>query len=190
MEEIKIFASSEEALTRKEEVIKELDDCNNQIFNETDESKTPEFNEKYEALNNELMYIDEYLRKAHYKAPVESESILNKASIWIWFLMAALVILSIYPLFKVIDLSIVIKFLEMESVQNMTKLQQKTVLICSFLIYPVGLLIINAVGSIFTIKKAEDKKVYLFSSIPFWVLNVSSSLILFFTLILKTIKEL
>mgnify|MGYP003302742268 CR=1 FL=1 len=190
MEEMKTFASPEEALTRKEEVLKELEDYNNKIFDETEESKTEEFSENYAALSAELTYIDEYLRKAHYKKPVENESILNKASIWIWFLMAALVIITIYPLFKVIDVSIIVKFLKMESVQNMTTLQQKTVLICSFLIYPVTLFIVHGIASIFTLKKEENKKVYLFASIPFWLLNVSSSLVVFFTLIFPTLKDM
>lgn len=182
--------SIEEALQRKEDILAELENYNNAIFDETEESKTDEFNEKFQALNDEYAYVEEYIRKSHYKEPVEKEKFLNKVSIWIFAYFFILIVFCFYPLFELLDINIIIPFLELESVANMLPVQQKTVIICTFLIYPVGLLLINLPVRLLFIKSKEDKKIFFILSIVFWVILLSSILILFFSTILPTLKAL
>lgn len=188
--EFKELNSVEEALARKEELLTLLEGYNNAIFDETEESKTEEFNEQLQSLNDEYAYVEEYIRRSHYKEPVEIERFLNKVSMWIWPYFLVLLTACFYPLFELIDINIIIPFLKIESVQNMLPVQQKTVILCAFAIYPIGLLLINLLVRLFLIKSKENKKAYLIASIIFWVLLLSSILILFLSTILPTLKDL
>lgn len=175
MEEKK-FTSIEEALAKREELLTKLNEYNNMIFENQEEINTEDFSNNYQELQNELDKVDEYLSKKHYKEVEDTDSIINKASFWIWPYMAILIICSFYPLFKFIDLSIMIKFISLEQVANMTATNKIIVIVCAFLIFPASLLLLNVIPNFF-FSKAETKKVYFYLSLVFWASLLISSVI-------------
>lgn len=174
--EDKRFTSIEDALKVKEELLNKLDEYNNMIFENKEETNTSEFSNEYKSLQDELDEVVLYLEKNHYKEVVETDGIINKAAFWIWPYMAILIVTSFYPLFNFIDLSIIMKFISLEQVANMTPTNQIIVIVCAFLILPVTLLLLNIVPNFF-LKKPETKKVYFYISVVFWFSLFISSLI-------------
>ena len=180
----------EEALARKEELLALIAKYNDQIFNEEEVTKTQEFSDEYEKVQTEYEEIEELLTKLHYKEPIETDSMLNHTSLWLWAVLLVLFILSLYPLFNVINLEILIKFISIDSIKEMSSLQKKTLVLTGFLVYPVGLLLIDGIIGLFFVKKKENKLVYLIGSGVFLVSLLVSVLVIFFSLILPTLKDL
>lgn len=166
--EDKRLISIEDALKEKEELLSKLNDYNNMIFENNEEANTEEFSKAYQALQEKLEEVEIYLEKNHYKEKVETDSIINKAPLWIWPYMIVLILASFYPIFKNIDISIIMIFISLEQVANMTPTNQIIVIVCSFLILPASLLLLNIVPNFF-FKKAETKKVYFYLSVVFWI---------------------
>ena len=180
----------EEALARKEELLAQLAIYNDQIFNEEAVTQTEEFNETYEQLQAEYEEVEELLIKLHYKEPAETDSMLNHTSIWLWVFLLVIFILSLYPLFNVINLEILIKFISIDAISDMSSLQKKALLLTGFFIYPVGLLLIDVLVGVIFVRSKENKKVFLIGSGVFLVSLLVSVLIIFFNLILPTLKDL
>lgn len=180
----------EEALAKKEELLALIAKYNDQIFNEEEVTKTEEFNQEYAKVQGEYEELEELLIKLHYKEPAETDSMLNHTSIWLWAVLLVLFILSLYPLFNVINLEILIKFISIDAVSEMTSLQKKALVLTGFLVYPVGLLLIDGVIGLFFVKKKENKIVYLIGSGLFLVSLLTSVLVILFRLILPTLKDL
>lgn len=167
MEYIEI-TSIEEALEKRNQLELELSKLNDQIFHETEESKTVEFNEHYKTVQDEFNYICEYLVKNKYKEQTVESGVINNASLALWFIMIPLIILTIYPLFNTIQLSILIKFLSIEKIVSLDYVKQIVVLICSFLILPVLLCVVALIVTN-VIKKPESKKVSKILNLIFFI---------------------
>ena len=180
----------EELLQRKEELLAEIAKYNDQIFNEEEVTKTQEFSDEYEKVQTEYEEIEELLTKLHYKEPAETDSFLNHTSVWLWVFLFVLFVLSLYPLFNVINLEILIKIISVDGINEMSSLQKKTLLLVGYFAYPVGLLLIDAIVGLFFLKTKENKKVFLIGSGVFLVSLLVSVLVIFFNLILETLKEL
>ncbi len=180
----------EELLQRKEELLAKIAAYNDQIFNEEEITKTEEFNEEYQSVQNEYEEIEEQLLKLHYKEPAQTDSFLNHTSVWLWIFLFVLFVLSLYPLFNVINLEILIKIISVDGINEMSSLQKKTLLLVGYFAYPVGLLLIDAIVGLFFLKTKENKKVFLIGSVVFLVSLLVSVLVIFFNLILETLKEL
>lgn len=92
------------------------------------------------------------------------DSFLNKVSLWIWFYVAVLIVFSLFPLYQLITYQICISMISTDAAQNLTEhFQVVTLVVVSYLIYPVGLLILDVVP-LFFLKTKENKKTYLILS--------------------------
>ncbi len=188
MKNIKEINSIEEALELRDELAQELQKCNQLIFEEDESVDTVEFSEKYNQLKKDFNEIEEILLQNHYKEPKTTDSILNEVSLWIWPYMIALIILAFYPIFKLIDISIMIKFISIPSVTEMNTTNQIIVLICASLIFPAVLLMLNLIPN-FLLKKKENKKVYFIMSLIFWIsLFISTAVIIIMYVVLPFVK--
>lgn len=113
------------------------------------------------------------------------DNILNKAAFWIWPYVILLIALSIYPLFYLIDISIVSKIISTEFALNLaTHFQVVVLVVSSFLIYPVTLLLLDIIPFIF-IKSKESKKVYKILSLIFLVSFLVSFIICLIQIVIK-----
>ena len=156
MEDFKEITSLEEALEIRNSLEIELQKLNDEIFNETEESKTEEFNKNYQLIQERFNQAVEYLIKQKYKEPVEQDNVINRASLYLWFIMIPLIIITIYPIFNTIELSIMTAFITIEKVYQMDYIKKILVLICSFLILPVFLS--SGVLSLVAFTKNKDNK--------------------------------
>ena len=182
MEAYKEITSIEEALEIRNNLELELQKLNDEIFNETENSKTEEFNKHYQEIQTRFNEVVNYLVNNHYKEPVQQDSVVNRASLYLWFIMIPLIIITLYPIFNTIQLKIMIAFISMESVLSMTLEKQKVLLAVSYLIYPITLLLVHIItGTIFT-RKQENKKVY-------WIITIILTLMYLPSLIIGFIQD-
>lgn len=168
MEAYKEITSIEEALEIRNNLELELQKLNDEIFNETENSKTEEFNKHYQEIQTRFNEVVNYLVNNHYKEPVEQDSVVNRASLYLWFIMIPLIIITLYPIFNTIQLKIMIAFISMEKVYSMDSTRQIIVLICSFLIMPVLLCALNLTMLACT-KNSDNKKVLNILSLVFFI---------------------
>ena len=176
----------EDLLKEKEELLQQLEKYNNAIFDEDPISQTAAFDEEYQNLQAQYEENELALKKYHYQETESSDNIkykmLNNTSIWLWILLTVLVILSIYPLFQLINLEVLVKIIQIDAVNNMDSFQKKILLLCGFFAYPLLLIVIDLLALIF-IRKKEDKLIYVIGSSIFGLMVLSSTLIIFFNLI-------
>ena len=159
-----VFHSIEEATTKKEEILKTLEETQDELSSyEKDE------------LLNQLISIDKYIENNLRAGTVDK--FINQTSIGVWLYVILLIILSIYPLFKLISLSIVYAFITADMINNLTEeFQAVTLVVVSFLIYPLILALLDFLPFLF-IKKKENKKLYRILSLIFTASFLTSFLI-------------
>ena len=116
------------------------------------------------------------------------DSFLNKTSLWIWFYVGVLFVFSLYPLFNIISYQICYGMISTKFAQGLTEhFQVVTLVIASYLIYPIGLLIIDLIP-LFFLKTKENKKLYLILSLIFLISFLISFIICLFKFVIIPLK--
>lgn len=152
-------------LKRQQELLEEIDKCNKLIFEEAEESQTPEFEVKYQKLNSEYEELQQLIAKNHLNKEPKENTFLNNVSVFLFIYGVIMFFLCFYYIFNLICKEVVITFISFETVLQMTTEKQKALVLVSYLIYPILLLIIHIImGTVFT-RKSENKKV-------FWIITI------------------
>lgn len=168
---------NEMLLKRKQELLEEIDKYNKLIFEDSEESKTPEFDLNYRKLNEEYEEVEKLIKKNHLdKAPKEN-TFLNNVSIFLLVYGLIMFFLCFYFIFTLICKEMVISFISMESVLQMNLNKQKALVLIAYLIYPITLLIIHIVMGVIFTRKQENKKVYWIQTIVLAVMYLPSLII-------------
>ena len=118
------------------------------------------------------------------------DSFINQTSIWIWFYLPVLFLLTIYPIFYLINNSILYKMITSSLVEGLNEhFQVVTFLVVIYLIYPVALLLAEFIP-LFFFKKKENIKLYWLLSIPFFTSFLVSFIICLFKLVIIPLRAL
>lgn len=118
------------------------------------------------------------------------DSFINKTSLWIWFYLPTLFILSVYPIFYLISNSILYSMITSSLVDGLTEnFQVVTFIIIAYLIYPVALLLLEFIP-LFFLKKKENIKLYWLLSILFFASFLISFMISLFKLVIIPIRTI
>ena len=118
------------------------------------------------------------------------DSFINKTSLWIWFYLPILFILSVYPIFYLISNSILYSMITSSLVNGLTEnFQVVTFIIIAYLIYPVALLLLEFIP-LFFLKKKENIKLYWLLSILFFTSFLVSFMISLFKLVIIPIRTI
>jgi len=123
------------------------------------------------------------------KKETKLDSFINKTSLWIWFYVIALIILSIYPVYYLLDITITTSLIQTNFALSLTEdFKVKTFIVVSYLIYPVVLLILDVVP-LFFLKRKENIKLYLILSSIFIVSFLVSFIICLFNIVILPLKQ-
>lgn len=157
----------EQAKVRLEEVELKLAEFNNLIIENDPKSQTIEFEEEYRNLQDEYESLQEYIKHNEKKEKLTGDSFFNKISISLFFYFFVMFVFAFPLIVEFFSQEIILAFLSMESITSFTTLQIQTIVVLSFLIYPVGLLLINILVRLIFVRSQENKKLYFIWNLIF-----------------------
>lgn len=174
----------EQMKSRLLELEEKLAEFNSQIIERSEASLTQEFEDEYRQIQDEYETLSNALKDLEPKP----ESFFNKVSLSLFFYFLVMTLL-VFPLtINLIAQEIVLAFLEMEFIQNFTKLQLQTIVVLAYLIYPLGLLIVNTLIRLIFVRSKENKKLYFVWSLIFGGILLLGTILGFVELVLPIFK--
>ncbi len=173
----------DEAMSRKEEVLKLINEYNEQLLNGEQVLLTEE---EIDLLQEEYQLLDELIIESKDEDTELEEPLkfADKISAGLIVYMVLAILASIYPLCRSLGFDMIATSIFSEiDLSSMTTNAIKLLITAIFLIYPLILTLLSGLIRIFLIKKSENKKIFFWFYMIQILMLLVNSIIVFFTLI-------